>query len=435
MGNAGRCTEVKLPAKTRGAKKVFDQTSFWHDKMCENRASQVLFEAAVSGDAQRGMTALIAHGNPNTCNAEGATPLMMAAMGGHLEVARLLVTSGAKVNITPQAHGMTPLSLASSLGFMEVVNLLLGWRADLSVGRLTKVPLNRGASAAEPLSRAAAAGKLEVCGLLLQHQADIDAQDERGFTATMRAVSHGYVEVTQLLVQAKASLALADNASCSALTRAVDLLIGSEPKLPGKEKMNSGVINGMTNYDYWTEMVHIMVEAGADPDIVDARGDTLICRAVRSRRPDVVRTLLRVGAQADIPVASLKGGTPLQLAAQLGANDICELLVGAKSEVNHVSETGMSPLHAAVAGGNAALCKLLLAQGAKFDLCDPKRTQSSLLQFAARGLCDVYDQQFQQFPYARPAAVGAEALAEADTSSGGEEDAEYHYTRDESDQD
>ena len=55
---------------------------------------------------------------------DGATPLFVAALKGHLEVVRLLVESGANKDQGTTDKGATPLYIAAEKGHLEVVRFL-----------------------------------------------------------------------------------------------------------------------------------------------------------------------------------------------------------------------------------------------------------------------------------------------------------------------
>jgi len=387
MGNSShvsRCADLDIaPSRTRGIQKktkkhAADTASYWHDRMRENQASQDLFDAAVNGNVKAAMMALVAHGNPNCANPEGLTSLMMAAAGGHLEVARLLVTSGGKVNSTPLAHRISPLGLATAQGNLEMVRLLLQWRADPNVGAI---------SGNAPLSRAAAAGHLKVCLLLLEHSADPDAYDEHGVTAAMNAVDREHLEVTQLLINHGASMARADHRSSSALSRVVDVLLRMDPL----GKASNGLRSPLSEYDYWTEMTNIMVERHADVNIVDGQGDTLLSKCVRHRRKDVILTLLNLGADQNFPVPSVNAGGALSLATELGNRDLCQTLILRSASVNQQNSSGVTPLCTALDNGDEEMCFYLLQSGAHYNLRDPRSGETLLMKAAAQGLRKVYD--------------------------------------------
>ena len=58
-------------------------------------------------------------------NAEGATALHDAALGGHTAAAALLLEKGAEIDARDGARGATPLFLAASWGRREMVEFLL----------------------------------------------------------------------------------------------------------------------------------------------------------------------------------------------------------------------------------------------------------------------------------------------------------------------
>ena len=58
----------------------------------------------------------------NAMGDEGETPLHQAALGGHKEVAELLIVKGADLNA--KSYGETPLDLAIRLGQTETADLL-----------------------------------------------------------------------------------------------------------------------------------------------------------------------------------------------------------------------------------------------------------------------------------------------------------------------
>lgn len=63
-----------------------------------------------------------------------------------------------------------------------------------------------------------------------------------------------------------------------------------------------------------TEIIQILIAAGADPNALDKSGVTPLHRAVRKRSIEAVRALLAVGAEPRKPNRS--GSTPLHLAVQ-----------------------------------------------------------------------------------------------------------------------
>ena len=57
---------------------------------------------------------------------QGTIPMHLAAQGGHLLVAGLLISRTTEQLYTADKYGRTPLHLAASYGHRDMVNLLLG---------------------------------------------------------------------------------------------------------------------------------------------------------------------------------------------------------------------------------------------------------------------------------------------------------------------
>lgn len=117
----------------------------------------------------------------------------------------------------------------------------------------------------------------------------------------------------------------------------------------------------------------LLCEAGASPDVLDARGDTPLHLACRHGHTDTRDTLLTMGA--DVGVSSGASHTPLHDAAAHGHADVCALLasVGAvglpdgpgplppTEPVGIARRTPYSPpLHLAANGGHVAAAAVLL---------------------------------------------------------------------------
>ena len=95
--------------------------------------------------------------------------------------------------------------------------------------------------------------------------------------------------------------------------------------------------------------MQLLLAAGADPDLKDdamAGGHTALWRAVAADERLVARALLEAGADPDI--ASAHGDTPLAFAVRIGHAETAELLLRAGADPDLPNETGDTPLMAAV---------------------------------------------------------------------------------------
>ena len=91
---------------------------------CGNpEADRALFDAVKRrGNIEAVKQAIAVGADVNAMGDEGETPLHLAALGGHKEVAELLIAKGADLNA--KSYGETPLDLAIRLGQTETADLL-----------------------------------------------------------------------------------------------------------------------------------------------------------------------------------------------------------------------------------------------------------------------------------------------------------------------
>jgi len=132
-----------------------------------------LFAAARLGDAQRVVELLTADpGLVHARDAEGATPLHYAAASHRAATVAVLLARDAEVNAA-DARGMTPLHLAASAADVEVLRAVLAAGAGVNA---------RNAQRETALHLAAQRMNAEALRILIEYGADVNAQDERGRT-------------------------------------------------------------------------------------------------------------------------------------------------------------------------------------------------------------------------------------------------------------
>ena len=71
------------------------------------------------------------HGADIKLDISQSSPLHLACLGGHIDVARVLLEWGADLN-TPNVFGMTPLGYAASKNHKHVVEFLLSKGAKIN---------------------------------------------------------------------------------------------------------------------------------------------------------------------------------------------------------------------------------------------------------------------------------------------------------------
>ncbi|UKZ73432.1 hypothetical protein TrVFT333_001079 [Trichoderma virens FT-333] len=165
-----------------------------------NASSAVLLTAAALGGSIELVRLLIEHGAemnaPLECGSFGSA-LAAAAFRGSIEVPRLLIDHGADVNaLLQRGHYGSALAVAANRGSIEVSRLLIEHGAD--VNALLECGLYGSALAA-----AALGGSIEIGRLLIEHGADANALLECGLygSALAAAAYSGFIEFTRLLIE------------------------------------------------------------------------------------------------------------------------------------------------------------------------------------------------------------------------------------------
>jgi len=128
--------------------------------------------------------------NPNLLTPTDESPLMMAALKGQLDMARILIAKGAAINKT----GWTPLHYAATGGHTQIIRLLIERGAQL------EAPSPNGTT---PLMMAARYGSVESVEMLLRAGADPRHYNELGMDALDFAVSGERYDMVQLLAEAR----------------------------------------------------------------------------------------------------------------------------------------------------------------------------------------------------------------------------------------
>ncbi len=180
---------VVLTAKYHGAE---DALAALLEHTPEDRLN--LYEASALGRAARLKTILgQSRAKVNEPNAEGFTPLGLAAFFGHVDAVRVLLDHGAAVNGRDRSRfANTALDAAVAANHADVVKALLAAGAEVNV---------RDSANYTPLHKAAQHGNLEIVRLLLEHKADVTAVRDGGATPLADALAKGHADVAALLRQ------------------------------------------------------------------------------------------------------------------------------------------------------------------------------------------------------------------------------------------
>ncbi|XP_050428286.1 serine/threonine-protein phosphatase 6 regulatory ankyrin repeat subunit A isoform X2 [Adelges cooleyi] len=261
--------------------------------------------AAEGGHAQVVKVLVRAGASCSDENKAGFTAVHLAAQNGHLAVLEVL-RSSQSLRISSKRLGMTALHMAAYCGQTDTVRELLSHipvtvKSDPPSG-VSVLGVLGNESGMTPLHFAAYSGNENVVRLLLNSAGvQVDAATvECGYNALHLACFGGHVTVVGLL-----------------LSRAADLLHSSD--FNGKTCLHIAA-----TYGHYA-MVEVLLGQGAEINATDKNGWTAMHCAARAGYLDVVRLLVESGAS---PRAETNyGASPIWFAAQEGHNDVLEYLM------------------------------------------------------------------------------------------------------------
>jgi ankyrin len=126
----------------------------------------------------------------NMKNKNGASPLHLAVMEGHLDLTKVLLDAGARVKDKEKNNA---IHLATSTGQSEILKLVIN---------KNKSKLNdQNADKNTPLHLALNLGNIDIIRILIDNGANINIKDNEGNTAVQLAIKNGLEEIIILFLQ------------------------------------------------------------------------------------------------------------------------------------------------------------------------------------------------------------------------------------------
>ncbi len=312
---------------------------------------------------------LLAKGADPNIGAGGGTALHVATGWGNMEMAKMLLNAGAKVN-TINSEDFTPFSIFRDKKMALLLRSRGGWHqpmfedlvpvlqaldaSDLKAAEevLKKQPKlvtqKKGRKQRTVLHWAAMEGRADLVKLLLAAGADIERPDweatanngrKFGNTPLHIAAKWGHSEVVAVLLKAGA-------------------------KIDPRE--NTRHLTPLHMAILWDQLdvVQQLLAAGADTRITDGWKRNPLHLAVLAGSERLVLLFLKRGADIEAQGTSSKK-TPLHLAASQGHVNVAKLLIAHKEDVNKGDISGLTPLHDAA---TRKVAELLMAHGAKINV-------------------------------------------------------------------
>ncbi|MCY3653498.1 MAG: ankyrin repeat domain-containing protein [Cyanobacteria bacterium MAG IRC1_bin_28] len=283
------------------------------------------------------------------------------ATEGHMEVIRLLIQAGARVDATTRwggdhpslgtAFGNTnPLHVAAQAAQAEIVELLV--EAGKHINGYLDFRTHRNHNTALTLALRENPNE-EVARLLIQAGADVNApviwQSALGDTPLLMVAGMGKratmsVNIAEALINAGANIGVAARPTTS-------FALGSY----GTPLHRAASVTHV-------ELVKLLLRHGANVDAEDSSDNSPLHLAIHAGHGDLARLLIEAGA--DVQARNHAGNTPVQVAAFAGLPEVIKLLVEAGSPVNLQDQVGDTPLHDAALQGRVEAARALLDAGA-----------------------------------------------------------------------
>jgi len=127
------------------------------------------------------------------------------------------------------------------------------------------------------------------------------------------------------------------------------------------------------------DIVTLLLEAGADPNVTDEDDYTPLATAVSRGYPGTVSALIKGGADPDI--SDPDGETTLHTAVARDNADVLQALLSASENPNKVNSNGWSPLHSAINFGRRENVEVLVRHGVSLNQYWEGKTTLSLASF------------------------------------------------------
>lgn len=296
-----------------------------------------------------------------------ASEIHEAVNDNNLEATKALLDEDPTILNDRDADGMTPLNLAAINGNYDIVKELLKRNADIHIGDFDN---------SQPIHLAAISGNVQIAELLMASGADVDEQDNNGATPLIFAAGRRHLDMVKYLIESGADVNVRNARSMTALyyagtpdIAAVILDSGADINVrsnDGTTPLFVAVWRGRTEY------IRYLLERGADPNIANNTGTTPLFAVNGENMAQIAQMLIDKGAKVN--VRNDQTETPLHNIAWAGSIETAELLLSNGADINAVSDFGWTPLCTA-ALSNAEITQYLISKGAAVNPHRPENTK------------------------------------------------------------
>ena len=367
-GNDG--TTPLMVAAAKGQEKTVNLLlSKGADPQLKNFMGRNLLHAAAEGGNSSIMRSILSYDiDINSKDDESsATPLIIAVMHNHVEVAKYLLQKGADISLTTESNKRNALHIASQYGSVEAMEMLLSY--DLS-------PDSRDGEGNTPLACAAACGQIEAVNCLLKLGADPSLKGENGWSILHFAAQSGNVIIIETMLSK--GLDIDSRGETLGLTplmvcikfgqlEAAKYLLDKGADESSKTTPGRISLLSLASAAGSIAAIEMLLSHGCNIDSRDSGGDTPLMHAARLGNTEVVEYLLAKGAN---PLLRNTSDLGLLHLAALSDNVLTIKAVLSKNlDINAMcSDLGITPLLFCLSQGKLEAANYLLAEGADENL-------------------------------------------------------------------
>lgn len=237
------------------------------------------------------------------------TPLHGAAENGPLELVKLLISKGAKVNAVDKEFSM-PLAKAVQADNLEIAKFLLEHGADKTINQ----------SDTEFQTAIFKASSAKMAQLLIANGANVSDRDKKGLSVLLHAVAN-YLDfdLLKVLLQNGADINAQDKSGTTALLQAVRYPYERDDKNCVQFLLENGANANVANNQGETpllvaeklEVLQALLAHGADVNAQNEDGQTALIHIARIYDPKGEKTKWLLEHGADVNIRDKKGKTAL----------------------------------------------------------------------------------------------------------------------------
>lgn len=283
----------------------------------DSELAKSLYSAVQRGDLEDVRELISKGADVNWLSYMGNTPLLVSVKNRDLAITRLLIQTG--------VYDLeTPLMVAVDSGYEEEIELLIDAGAQLNIRRPSGYPV---------FVDAVHTRNERIVQMFIDAGVNINIATDYGLNALIAAAEEGYTSIVQILINAGAQ-----QGKTTALCEAV--------------------------YGYNVKIVKLLIKEGANYNIQDRYGNTLLIDAIDKNYLEIARILIDVGI--------VKQDEALWESATHNNIEITKLLIAAGADFRrrNPDSYGQTPLIATVEVGYLQMAKLLIDAGARLEVED-----------------------------------------------------------------